>query len=187
MFDQAYEWKSDEAINDMLQNMATESVRKVLELEIINCFLECTEITDSEIRRILYNTLNSRFLTDLANQINRELCWKGLALSKRIEIDHQSICIERIINETEEKAENADEPEVNLEGDFGFFHYHLLSTGGAVITNFKGGISEAVIPEKICDQPVIEIDGEAFAQCDDLVSVVLSSNVQKIGQRAFID
>ena len=190
LFDQAYEWTSDEAVSSMLQETAVEMVREILKLTVINCFDHMTNPDDAEIRRILYGALNPRSLTDLANQVNRELCLKGLALSKRIEIDIPSVRVERIISEQEEE-EPAEEPEeeqaVNQEGDFGFFHYRLLPTGGAEITGFRGGISEAVIPEEICGQPVIGIGEDAFAKCDELVSVVLSSGVQRIGRHAFRD
>ena len=187
LFDQAYEWKSDEAINEKLQNTAIEAVKEILKPEIINCFANYVEVTDLEIQRILYATLTPHFLTDLANQINRELCWKGISLSKRIEINHRYISIERIIHEPDEEEAAIEDPKATLEGDFGFFHYIIPLTGGAVITGFKGEISEAVIPEEICNQPVIAIGEEAFAQCEGLVSVVISSSVQTVGKRAFID
>ena len=108
---------------------------------------------------------------------------------KRDEINNQNINRITTISETITKDDKEQKPKgsgQDLEGDYKFFHYRIKPTGGVVITGLNKDIKEAVIPEEIDNQPVIEIGEEAFAHCDELTSIVFSSKLQNIGTRAFI-
>ena len=186
LLDQAFDWSDDETINRILQDTVTETVQDVLKQEILNFAQKMPDASGPELKKSMTAMLNSRMLTDLANKANRQLCWKGITLSRRIEINYSAIALEE--EEVQPEPEEPDgpaAPEARMEGDFGFFHYRIQATGGAVITGFTDDVSDAVIPDEIFGEPVIGIGEEAFAYCVNLRNARIPKSVTAIGSNAF--
>lgn len=65
------------------------------------------------------------------------------------------------------------------------YEYEIYE-GGAIITKYKGSMTEVVIPDEIDGAPVVEIGFYAF-EAKPVTSVTLPETVKVIGEGAFID
>ncbi len=68
------------------------------------------------------------------------------------------------------------------------FHYSVSKTGSATI-NKSDDISAPMlmIPATVDSHPVVEIDAEAYKNCDSIEMIILSEGLAKIGANAFAD
>ena len=64
---------------------------------------------------------------------------------------------------------------------------YAIDTQGAKITGYTGGEETLVIPEWIAGYNVTGIDDNAFAACEQLVSVTLPATIQTVSDTAFAD
>ena len=67
----------------------------------------------------------------------------------------------------------------------GDYTYTLDTDGNATITKFTGSTADLTIPDSLDGHPVVEIEGEAFAENTALTSVKLPASLQEMGAWAF--
>ena len=68
---------------------------------------------------------------------------------------------------------------------FGDYTYTLDTDGNATITKYTGSTADLTIPDSLDGHPVVEIEGEAFAENTALTSVKLPASLQEMGAWAF--
>ena len=65
------------------------------------------------------------------------------------------------------------------------FEYRVNQNGEVIITGYKGGATEIVIPPEIDGKPVTGIEKDAFFARIHLTSITIPDNVKSIGASAF--